>query len=273
MSDSNHNKILGEVIKICDKKISEKIINTFLKKYDIDINYDNSLILKSACYPGDDEDDPNYHNIKILLDMGANPLPLVDDDIIGSEIHPINRIRLDAIFKMYGYNCDWCKYDSDFEKLGDKMLCKLIESEEESESEESKIAITNKYILTDIHDNNLINFYEFKNMTKIQVSNYIKNNVSKFFQYFQKILFIIHFLLEEEESMDDDQYETFYNEVKSKCNIEKIIFKDNIKNDDIKKISKIIKDVINKKDIFILMNVGIKTINEDRYNITLKHHK
>lgn len=146
MSSKTHNKIVKDVIDICDNKITKKIINTFLKKYDIDINYNDSLILCNACYIGDDETDPNYHNIKILMDMGANPLPLVDDDIIGTTIHPINRIRLDAIFKMYGYNCDWCKYDSEFKKLGNRMLNISDESEStedesgeyESESDESE---------------------------------------------------------------------------------------------------------------------------------------
>lgn len=30
---------------------------------------------------------------------------------------------------MYGYTCDWCKYDSDFKKLGDRMLNISNESE------------------------------------------------------------------------------------------------------------------------------------------------
>lgn len=118
------DEIFDKFVELSEKKINKKMIKSLLEKYDIDINYADSSLLREICIAHNYEeiDDPNYHNIKILMDMGADPTPLPLDDILGAESHPMLKIRLDAIFKLYGYNCEWGKRDLDFEKLGRKML-------------------------------------------------------------------------------------------------------------------------------------------------------
>jgi hypothetical protein len=117
-----HNDILDKYLKVCDKKLTKKIIYDILVKYNIDINYDNSLFLFCASTSmGDDTEEPNYKNIKLLLKSGADPKLMMDKDIL-YEIHPINQIRLDAVFRIYGYKCKWYSESVDFEKYGEKLL-------------------------------------------------------------------------------------------------------------------------------------------------------
>ena len=119
---TDHNKIVDDFINLCNKNLTEKIISKCLSKYNIDINYDNSMLLNFASTSmGDSTEDPNYSNIKLLLEMGADPKLMVREDIISCETHPINQIRLDAIFKLYGHICKW-DHDIDFNKFGDRLL-------------------------------------------------------------------------------------------------------------------------------------------------------
>jgi hypothetical protein len=50
-----------------------------------------------------------YGNIIVTLKLGTDPRLIMDQDIIAAEMHPINKIRLDTIFKIYGYECEWEK--------------------------------------------------------------------------------------------------------------------------------------------------------------------
>jgi hypothetical protein len=89
----DHKKISSELVILCKNEMDKKIINRFLEKYDIDINYYNSFILYTICTQNDNHiKKVTYHNIKILVKMGADPRPLLENNIIILEKYPTNRI-------------------------------------------------------------------------------------------------------------------------------------------------------------------------------------
>src|ERR1044071_4674915 len=99
-----------------ESDLNQKQIEKILKKYNIDINYDNSLLLSLVCDGGGD--DPNFNNIKLVMDMGADPRLLEYHDIITCEQNKMHYIRLDGIFKLYGYKCKWMNNELDeYDKL------------------------------------------------------------------------------------------------------------------------------------------------------------
>jgi hypothetical protein len=114
-----HNEILYDFMELSDGELTSKTVIEFLTKYFIDINYDNSMLLLLACITmqtGTNE--INHKNIITMLKLGADPIPLMNQSIL-YELHPINQIRLDTIFKIYDYDCKWNNVD--FDKLGEKL--------------------------------------------------------------------------------------------------------------------------------------------------------
>ncbi len=99
-----HNELINEIL---DTKILTKtFVSRILDKYDIDINYNNSMILLLVL-PCQEPDIVAYQNVNLLLSMGADPNLIMDDDILCFETSFYIKIYLDAIFQSYGYKCLW----------------------------------------------------------------------------------------------------------------------------------------------------------------------
>ena len=131
--DDRHSwdEIYDSFSKACKdgKKLSATFVNKFLEKYNIDINYDDGLLLGIVCENGS-ELELDYHNIKLLLDLGADPTLLSKHDdglyYCRFSISRLNYVRLDTIFKMYGYVCDWGSSFS-IGKANYKLNCGCVE--------------------------------------------------------------------------------------------------------------------------------------------------
>lgn len=94
------NKISDDIWDMCSgEKLNAEIINKLLEKYNIDINFgDSEILAHSGAFM-------RYDDIRLLLSLGANPKNITEKDI--QDMEPIDKIRLDAIFKSYGYDCNW----------------------------------------------------------------------------------------------------------------------------------------------------------------------
>ena len=107
-----HEEIEDVFSKACknDKTLTASYVNKLLEKYGIDINHDDGLLLEIVCgcmlY---DSDEPNYANIKLLLELGADPTLLTVEDHYYPRVivSLLNFIRIDSIFRSYGYVCNW----------------------------------------------------------------------------------------------------------------------------------------------------------------------
>ena len=127
---SLHGEIIDTLINSSSKKLTANFINKFLKKYNIDINYDNAVFLTLVVtgFSRDSANEPDYDNIKLLLEMGSDPTLMMSDHMLIYESSPINIIRLDTIFKMYGFSCKWGT-TLDIDKLDNKLDCSCLRCE------------------------------------------------------------------------------------------------------------------------------------------------
>lgn len=105
----NHNLLLEEAIYM--KKWTKENLISLLKKYDIDINYGDGLLL-SIVASNQSYDIDSFKNINLFLQMGANPYLIMDDDLIIFDTSTGVKICLDAIFNSFGFKCKWQDPDS-----------------------------------------------------------------------------------------------------------------------------------------------------------------
>ena len=105
---NEHNKLIRDIINCSNKNdISKQDFINLLNKYAIDVNYDDSVIISLVAT----NSPVNYEAVRYLLELGADPNLIMDNDLLASESSIIQKLRLDAIFKSFGYKCDWpaCK--------------------------------------------------------------------------------------------------------------------------------------------------------------------
>ncbi len=100
----NHNDLVDEIIFLSTKvNVTKQDFINLLNKYNIGINYDDSMIL-SIISTGDPV---NYEAVRFLLELMADPNLIMDYDILAYETSNIKKLRLDAVFKSFGYKCNW----------------------------------------------------------------------------------------------------------------------------------------------------------------------
>lgn len=121
------------------------------------------------------------------------------------------------------------------------------------------------YILADMCDARISNLYVFKSMTHTQITEYIKNSIEIFIPYFKQLLFIIQLIIDESEECDPI-HQKFYDRIKSKHNLDDMDIRDGTYDEH---IDDSIKRIIQKMDIFELLNISVRSSNENIYAISL----
>lgn len=108
-----NNAVLDSAINLFEQRASECQIQTILDTYDIDVNYGDGLLLACAIPATTDAvgDKKYFHNVRLLLRMGADPNLIMNNDLLVYDTHPVNKIRLDGLFMAYGHNCEWQNFD------------------------------------------------------------------------------------------------------------------------------------------------------------------
>ena len=124
--NDNHNEIVEFAINLTEKNnLTCKKIKNQLNKYNIDINYDNSMILALVCN-NDARDCNTLKIIRLLLELGANPNLIMENDLIeydmgmGDNNEYVEKLTLDGLFRSFGYECNWINRNGeiiDFNKL------------------------------------------------------------------------------------------------------------------------------------------------------------
>ena len=130
---NNHNKIVDYAMKLADNnnitKKDKKDLEKILKKYDIDVNYDNSIMLAIVC----SYEKANYKAVRYLLELGADPNLIMDhDNIVYDMIENglLAKTRLDGIFRSFGYECLWVSNgDTDFIDMNQINYDQLLDPE------------------------------------------------------------------------------------------------------------------------------------------------
>jgi len=102
MNQRKHNKLIEEFNEYSKKKPKIKEVKAIIEKYNIDINYDDSLLLVIACAVG-----PNFKLCRILLDMGCDPYLIADHKSLVYDTHITDQIRLDGLFRSYDFELKW----------------------------------------------------------------------------------------------------------------------------------------------------------------------
>uniref|UniRef100_A0A6C0C5Q8 Uncharacterized protein n=1 Tax=viral metagenome TaxID=1070528 RepID=A0A6C0C5Q8_9ZZZZ len=102
MNPHKHNKLKAEFIKYSQKKPKTEDVEAIMEKYNIDIDYDDGLLLLMACAVK-----PNLVLCRLLLDLGANPYLISDHKSLVYDTHITDQIRLDGLFRSYGFELVW----------------------------------------------------------------------------------------------------------------------------------------------------------------------
>jgi hypothetical protein len=99
-----HNEIVDRFINLFDPEkdniIKKLTITTILTLYGIKISYNKNLILSLAVSL------KHYRGVRICLLLGASPHDILDSDTV-MELDIIDKLRVDGIFRSYGYICEW----------------------------------------------------------------------------------------------------------------------------------------------------------------------
>ena len=110
VADITVDIILSEVMALVENKKNQKkeMINDLLQKYSIDMSFDDHIILVTFVYLND------YIGTRACIELGGNPQLIMDNDSI-CKMDELQKIRMDGLFRSFGYECEWV--DCDIEDL------------------------------------------------------------------------------------------------------------------------------------------------------------
>jgi hypothetical protein len=104
----DHNEIFEYVIKLSEskKKNKKKLIRKLLSKYHIDISYNYHIILATFVSMED------FIGARKCIELGGDPHCIMDDDCV-CEMDSAQKIRMDGLFRSFGYECKWKDFNID----------------------------------------------------------------------------------------------------------------------------------------------------------------
>lgn len=106
-----HDEILNAVADSAvnhnpSKSKKKRLIRKVLEEYNIDIAYNDHVILTIFVCKGD------FKGTHACLELGGDPAQIMDDEFI-NEMKYVNIIRMDGLFRSFGCVCEWsCDLDS-----------------------------------------------------------------------------------------------------------------------------------------------------------------